>query len=249
LYLCLAAIPPYDRAENPVFAACALTQQTPSSSAATEVVMVARTSQGLPYGAMGRIVVVAGMHVAALYLIAMSLGIAPPLQIVKTELINVPEPVVPDDPLPVVRPDVPRPDIPQLPMPDVPIPIDDPAPTITAELVPTSELPAESQPGSAIPVPAISPPAIDPRRPLSRPPYPPEVIRLNGQGSAIVEIYVMENGRVGDARIVKSSGFEALDRATLSEAKRNWRLKPGTRDGVPVAQWHRLTVAFRLEDR
>jgi periplasmic protein TonB len=211
--------------------------------------MVARTSQRLPFGAMGRIVVVAGMHAAALYLIAMSLGIAPPLQIVKTELISVPEPVVPEDPLPVMRPDVQRPDIPQLPMPEPQIPVDDLAPTITAELVPVDELPSQPQSGSALPVPIIASPQIDPRRPLSRPPYPPEVIRLNGEGSAVVEIYVMENGRVGDARIVKSSGFEALDRATLNEAKRNWRLKPGTRDGVPVAQWHRLTVAFRLEDR
>ena len=36
----------------------------------------------------------------------------------------------------------------------------------------------------------------------------------------------------GDARVVKSTGFEELDRAALAEAKRNWRLLPATRDGV-----------------
>jgi periplasmic protein TonB len=212
--------------------------------------MGARTSQGLPYGAMGRIVVVAGMHVAALYLIAMSLGIAPPLVPPRTEAFFVPDAVDPVGLPPPIDPVIERPTVPDLVAPDVPLPVDDAAPTdaISGNVGPIDQIPV-AQPGSAIPVPAINPPAIDPRRPLSRPPYPPEVIRLNGQGSAVVEIYVMENGRVGDARIVKSSGFEALDRATINEAKRNWRLKPGTRDGVPVAQWHRLTVAFRLEDR
>jgi protein TonB len=212
--------------------------------------MVARTSQRLPYGAMGRIGVVAGMHVAALYMIAMSLGIAPPLVPPKTEAFFVPEAVDPVELPPPIGPVIERPTVPDLIAPEVPLPDIELAPTdaISGNVVPIDQIPV-AQTGSAIPVPAINPPAIDPRRPLSRPPYPPEVIRLNGEGSAVVEIYVMENGRVGDARIVKSSGFEALDRATLNEAKRNWRLKPGTRDGVPVAQWHRLTVAFRLEDR
>jgi protein TonB len=199
---------------------------------------------------MGRIGVVAGMHVAALYLIASSLGIAPPLKLPPPITTFFPEQTTPVEPPPRVDPVIVRPQEPILVAPDLPLPVDDAAPTdaISGNVVPIDQIPV-TQPGSAIPVPAINPPAIDPRRPLSRPPYPPEVIRLNGQGSAVVEIYVMENGRVGDARIVKSSGFEALDRATIIEAKRNWRLKPGTRDGVPVAQWHRLTVAFRLEDR
>ena len=62
-----------------------------------------------------------------------------------------------------------------------------------------------------------------------------------------IEIYVLPNGRVGDARIVKSSGFERLDRSALDEASRNWRLMPATRDGVPFAQWYRLRVIFKLE--
>jgi TonB family protein len=53
-------------------------------------------------------------------------------------------------------------------------------------------------------------------------------------------------GRVGDARIVKSTGFPALDQSALDEAKRKWRLTPATRDGVPFAQWHRLRVTFKL---
>ena len=60
---------------------------------------------------------------------------------------------------------------------------------------------------------------------------------------------MLPNGRVGDARVVKSTGFEELDLAALAEAKRNWRLLPATRDGEPIAQWHRLRVTFKLNEQ
>ena len=75
------------------------------------------------------------------------------------------------------------------------------------------------------------------------------MIRAGNTGTADIEVYVLPNGRVGDARIVKSTGFEALDRSALEEAKRKWRLAPATRDGVPFAQWHRLRVTFRLNQQ
>jgi TonB family protein len=53
---------------------------------------------------------------------------------------------------------------------------------------------------------------------------------------------------VGDARIIKSTGYDELDRAALTEAKRNWRLLPATRDGVAIPAWHRLRVTFKLND-
>ena len=58
------------------------------------------------------------------------------------------------------------------------------------------------------------------------------MIREGNQGTIDIEVYVLPNGRVGDARVVKSTGFEELDLAALAEAKRNWRLLPATRDGV-----------------
>ena len=233
---------------NPPAKPHALTLQMPHFSGDLEVVMAARTERG-PYGALGRIGIVAGMHVAVLYVIARSLGIAPPLEIVRTEATFIPETVRPEDPLPRTDPEVVRPEIPPLVPPEVP-PIEQevPPPVITGEFVPLDQIPV-AQPGSAVPVPQIVPPQVDPRRPLSRPPYPPEAIRAGSAGNIVVEIYVLPNGRVGDARVVKSTGFESLDRATLAEAKRNWRLKPATRDGQAIAEWHRLSVVFRLEDR
>jgi protein TonB len=107
----------------------------------------------------------------------------------------------------------------------------------------------EGEGGSAVVIPAIVNVRADPRHPFSQPPYPPTDRREGNQGSVDVEIYVLANGRVGDARIVKSSGFERLDQVTLEEARRSWRMLPATRDGEPFAQWHRLRVVFKLKSQ
>jgi protein TonB len=97
-----------------------------------------------------------------------------------------------------------------------------------------------------VPQPEIINARADPRRPLSQPPYPAELIRQNVEGAVIVEVYVQPDGRVGEARIVQSSGHEAFDTTTLNEAKRKWRLQPAMRDGTAVAQWYRTRVIFKL---
>jgi protein TonB len=100
--------------------------------------------------------------------------------------------------------------------------------------------------GSAEPVPLIEGVRLDPRRPLTQPAYPAPDIRAGNEGNADIEVYVLPNGRVGDARIVRSTGHPRLDQAAIEEAKKSWRLIPATRDGVAFAQWHRLRVVFRL---
>jgi protein TonB len=64
----------------------------------------------------------------------------------------------------------------------------------------------------------------------------------------ILEVYVLETGRVGDARVKQSSGFPKLDEAALREVKRSWRLTPGTENGKPVAMWGQFAVTFKLTD-
>ncbi len=72
---------------------------------------------------------------------------------------------------------------------------------------------------------------------------------MGNQGSVDIEIYVLPNGRVGDARVLRSSGFERMDQSALEEARRRWRMLPATRDGEPFAQWHRLRVVFKLKNQ
>lgn len=90
-------------------------------------------------------------------------------------------------------------------------------------------------------------PQIDPRRGLSEPMYPAKEIRQEHTGTVILSVYVLGNGRIGEVRIEQSTGHPALDEAAAREA-RTWRLKPGTRDGVPVAMWKQIPITFRLKE-
>ena len=131
--------------------------------------------------------------------------------------------------------------------PVLPPTTDDPPDRIEAEVVPPEKIdfiPREE--GRAVTLLGVR---RDPTHPLTQPPYPAPMIRGNYEGVVEVEVFVQPDGRVADARIVKSSGFDAFDRATLDEARRRWRLLPASRDGVPYAQWERQRVVFKLEDR
>ena len=208
--------------------------------------MSARIAERRPLGALGRMGIVAAMHVGVLYLIASSMGIVPSIVPTKTEATIIDEPPPSDDPPPPANPV--RFDNPPLVFPDNPPPLDferdDP-------ITPPPSDPVERRdPGGSAEVrPVIVGVSQDARYPLSQPPYPPSDVRAGNTGTAEVEVYVLPNGRVGDARIVKSTGFASLDQSALTEAKRKWRLAPATRDGVPFAQWHRLRVTFKLNEQ
>ena len=98
------------------------------------------------------------------------------------------------------------------------------------------------------PQPVTVEPRIDPRRGLSEPLYPPQEIRLNHEGTVLISVHILANGRVGEVKLEKSSGYSRLDESALREA-RLWRFQPGTRDGVPVAMWKQLPVTFRLNNQ
>jgi periplasmic protein TonB len=211
--------------------------------------MAARTAERRPMGAFGRMSLVAAAHAALLFGIAGGLGIVPALKVdpIVARFYDPPKPPPPEDPR-VREPQIKQPDQILLPKPEpLPVPPDASDDTITGELVPVQQIPQGA--GSAVVEPQIFSARPDPRRPLSQPPYPAELIRKNVQGAVDVEVFVQPDGRVGDARIVTSSGYEAFDLSTLDEAKRKWRLVPATRDGVAIPQWYRLRVVFKLKDQ
>jgi protein TonB len=91
-------------------------------------------------------------------------------------------------------------------------------------------------------------PKADPLRPLTQPAYPPGSREAGEEGTVKLDIHVLEDGRVGNVRLRGSSGFPALDEAAMNEARRSWRLVPGTRNGKPVAMWAPFAVTFKLSD-
>ena len=109
---------------------------------------------------------------------------------------------------------------------------------------PTAPPPPVAQPA---PVQRTAPKS-DARRPLSQPEYPPSSRRAGEAGTVILEVYVLENGRVGEAKVKQSSGFPRLDEAAVREVKRSWRLVPGTENGKPVPMWGQFAVTFKLTD-
>jgi len=138
---------------------------------------------------------------------------------------------------------------PFVPPPDVSIEVPvDAAPTNAIRQV-TTTAPVAQPPPQAAPVQRVTTaPKSDSRRPLTQPEYPPSSRRAGEAGTVILEVYVLETGRVGDARVKQSSGFPKLDEAALREVKRSWRLTPGTENGKPVPMWGQFAVTFKLTD-
>lgn len=202
-----------------------------------------------PLGALGRIGMVAGLHVAALYLIAASLGVVPPLikepERILASVVESAPPVETPDPVAHPRSYEPRVYVPPPVAP--PAERSDSGTDLTVNL---TDNPQEVPPPiPTVPETQIVGVRVDARHPLSQPAYPPSDIRAGREGTAEIEVYVLPNGRVGDVRIVKSAGSPTLDQSAIDEARRRWRLLPATRDGEPYAQWHRLKVTFNLRNR
>ena len=208
--------------------------------------MAALVADRRPLGALGRMSLVAAIHVAVLFAIMRSMGIGAPLDSpppIEGQFIEDKRP--PEDIPPLPNPDLrPSYESQQLPPPDLTQVAFDPDVITPPPVIEFEGPPVVEQP--QVEVIGVRP---DPRHPLSKPNYSPQMIREGNQGTIEVEVFVTPDGRVADARVVKSTGFEELDLAAMAEAKRNWRLLPATRDGTPIAQWHRLRVTFKLNER
>jgi TonB family protein len=64
------------------------------------------------------------------------------------------------------------------------------------------------------------------------------------QGTVLVQIVVDAEGHVKDPRVVKAVGL-GLDEKAL-EAVKQWKFKPGMKDGRPVPVYAQIEVTFRL---
>ena len=153
-----------------------------------------------------------------------------------------------DEPPPPPPPKIETPP-PFVPPPEVAIDIPaDAAPTTAITQTTTTRPVVAPPPVAAPPSTPKTAPRSDPRRPLSQPEYPPSSRRAGEAGTVILEVYVLDTGRVGEARVKQSSGFPRLDEAAVREVKRSWRLVPGTENGKPVPMWGQFAVTFKLTD-
>src|SRR5688572_10192727 len=77
------------------------------------------------------------------------------------------------------------------------------------------------------------------------PVYPPEAKDKRIAGIVITEVMVDRNGNVVDVRVLKPLPY-GLDQAAV-DAVRQWKFRPGTRNGEPVGVFFNLTTKFELD--
>jgi protein TonB len=186
---------------------------------------------------------VVGFHVIVVYMLATGLGgkvIKVAENIMETKVVEEIKEVEDEPPPP--PPDLKEPP-PFIPPPEVSI-----APEVSA--APTTAIKTVQNKVAAPPAPAadvIVMPKANKRRPNTIPNYPPTSRRLGETGVVTLQIYVNEEGKVVDARVAKSSGFERLDQAAVKHVKRAWRFMPGTKNGKAFATWMTVPVRFVLK--
>ncbi len=78
-----------------------------------------------------------------------------------------------------------------------------------------------------------------------KPQYPTMAKRYGYEGLVILNVHVLENGRVGKIELRKSSGYDILDNSALKAVK-EWIFVPGMRNGKPASSWVVVPVRFNL---
>lgn len=78
-----------------------------------------------------------------------------------------------------------------------------------------------------------------------RPSYPAGPRRQGIQGTTLLRVHVLADGRIGEVLVEKSAGHHELDEAA-ADAVRRWHFEPARRGTQAVAMWVLLPVEFRL---
>jgi protein TonB len=80
------------------------------------------------------------------------------------------------------------------------------------------------------------------------PPYPPLAIRLGEEGSVRLHLTISPQGIVTEALVVRSSGYDDLDRAARDWVMAHWRYRPAMRGGAAAASASDVQVRFDLRN-
>lgn len=130
-------------------------------------------------------------------------------------------------------------------------------PTTVAVPTPVAANPSPSPIAAPAPVvaaaPAPTPPPAGVTRGVSqgeagckRPDYPRDALMNEEQGEVLISVYVNTTGKVQDAKVKKSSGSRALDRAA-SKAFSLCTFKPAMKNGEPQESWYDIPYEFVLD--
>ena len=114
--------------------------------------------------------------------------------------------------------------------------------TVTTTPPPPRPLPVATAPAAPVTVDNL-----DERMIEGKPPrYPMESRRKREQGTVLLRLLIGLDGRVAQASVAESSGFDRLDQAAL-QAVRGWRWQPMVRDGTTVEVRGVMPIPFVLK--
>jgi protein TonB len=78
--------------------------------------------------------------------------------------------------------------------------------------------------------------------------YPPLAARRGYEGTTVLLVQVLADGRAGKIDVLETSGYEILDSAAVDSVRRA-RFNPATRDGKPIVCRVRLPITFKLQEK
>ncbi|WP_060510016.1 energy transducer TonB [Pseudomonas sp. NBRC 111124] len=204
---------------------------------------------------------VLALHGAAAYWVSQAptpaLPVVPPQIPPMTIEFAAPAPPVVEPPPPAPAPPVVEPPPPVIDeLAAKPKPKPKPVPKPVAKQPPKPQpKPVEAPPPAPVAAPAPpAPPAPAPVTPPSAnaaylknpaPEYPQMALRRGWEGTVLLRVEVLPNGKPGQIQIQKSSGRDALDAAALAAVKR-WSFVPAKQGDVAQAGWVSVPIDFKL---
>lgn len=168
----------------------------------------------------------------------------PPPEPIPEPVVQPPPPVVeelavkpPPKPQPKPKPQPPK----QEAKPPQPKPVEAPPPAAPAPAAPVAAAP----PAPPAPPVEIPPSANAGYLKNPAPEYPSLAQRRGWEGTVLLRVHVLANGKPSDIQIQRSSGRDALDDAAVRAVKR-WSFVPAKRGDEAVAGWVSVPLEFRL---
>jgi protein TonB len=80
-----------------------------------------------------------------------------------------------------------------------------------------------------------------------KPAYTAAAMEAGIEGKVVLDVVVLDDGKVGDVKISESLDMEYGLDAQAVEATKQWLFKPGTKDGKPVAVRVTMEMRFTLK--
>jgi len=200
-----------------------------------------RRTSGSVFSRGGPLAAVIGIHVAIVYLLAVSMGVVDAPKFVQPiEAVFIPENTQPEPEMPKIKPDI-----------EVAQPSEQPPPEIQFDEVvaPPAETPMPASNNAVAATEATVGQAAQDLKTSTRiePTYPPASRRASEEGTVRLKVLVDESGRPKDIQVAQSSGFARLDDAA-KQAVRRWKFVAATDGAKAISVWTQVSITFRLTD-